>query len=506
MTSRTQKSALNMSVGMISQAINILLGFVARSVFIHFLSAEYLGINGLLSNVLTLLSFAELGIGEAMTYAMYKPAKENDKNTMRQLMQVYKKAYTIIACVVGIIGFFLSFFLDFLVSEPPNIPENMQMIFAFYTVNNMLSYFLTYKKSVLIANQENYIITVVSQCTVILQYLLQILVLMCTKQYYLYLTVQLVCTVVNNMVISVIVEKKYPWLQEKSKEKLPKETLSSIYANIKSLSISKIAGVVSNGADNIIISKLLGLTSVGLVSNYTLITSSLNGILWNGLSSITSSFGNFNVDSSVQRRRDLFEELYLCSYWLYGFLSVGVITLANSFIEIWLGNDYLVSTGVVITLVLIIYVSGANFPVYTFQTTLGMYKEMKFPYLASGMLNIIFSIIFGIKFGLIGIYLSTSFSRLITSELFGGYYVYKKGLELSPFRYLLRYFLSVGLLSVNLLITNAAVSLISIDGIMGFIVKSLVCVIVCNGIYFASFFKTKAFNRLKDRAINLIKR
>ena len=243
---RTQNSALNMGIGMISQTINLLLGFISRSVFIHFLSTEYLGINGLLSNVLTLLSFAELGIGEAMTYAMYKPAKENDKNTMKQLMEVYKKAYTIIGLTVGAIGIILSFFLNFFVSEPPKIPESLQIIFMFYTANNVLSYFLT----------ENYIIAIISQATTLFQYIFQIVILACTNQYYLYLTIQLICTVLNNIIVSIIVGKKYPWLNGKAKEKLPKETLSSIYRNIKSLAVSKIAGVVSNGADNILYQSL----------------------------------------------------------------------------------------------------------------------------------------------------------------------------------------------------------------------------------------------------------
>lgn len=500
---RTQNSALNMGVGMVSQSINLLFGFISRSVFIHFLSAEYLGINGLLSNVLTLLSFAELGIGEAMTYAMYKPAKENDLKTMQQLLLVYKKAYTVIGFVVGIIGLILSFFLNYFVTEPPDIPENLQAIFMFYTANNVLSYFLTYKKSVLIAYQENYIITITTQITTIAQYILQILVLACTGKYYLYLTTQIVCTVANNLIISVIVGKKYSWLHFKNKESLPKETISSIYKNIKSLSVAKIAGVVSNGADNIIISKIIGLTTVGLVSNYTLITNSLNGILWNGLSSITSSFGNFNVDSTVSRRRDLFDQLYLCSYWLYGFFSVGVITLANPLIELWLGKEFLLSTNVIFSLVLIAYVSGVNFPIYTFQTTLGMYNEMKYPYLASGILNIILSVIWGLKFGLIGIYLATSISRICTSEVFGGYYVYKRGLELSPWKYFFRYLFSLVLLIINILITKTAVSFVHVSGIGGFLIKIIVCTFVCNSIYFLIFFRTAAFKELKNRMCGL---
>ena len=241
-----------------------------------------------------------------------------------------------------------------------------------------------------------------------------------------------------------------------------------------------------------------------MVSNYTLIANSINGIVWNGLSSITSSFGNFNVDSSVERRRDLFDEIYLCSYWLYGFLSVGVVTLANPLIEIWLGKDFLLSPSVVFSLVLIVYVGGVNFPVYTFQTTLGMYKEMKYPYLASGLFNIVLSIIWGLKFGLIGIYLATSVSRLLTSELFGGYYVYKRGLELSPWKYVFKYLLSLVLLAVNIFLTNTVISFVSIGGIFGFLIKSLVCILVCNIIYFLIFFKTQTFKRLKNRILNLI--
>lgn len=151
MSNRTQKSVKNMTIGMLSQLFTLWLSFVSRTVFIKFLTAEYLGISGLFSNVLTVLSFAELGIGDAMTYAMYKPVKEDNRKLVNQLMVVYKKAYTGIAVVVGAIGLGLSFFLSFIIAEPPDIPESLQLIFWLYVVNNMASYILTYKKSILIA-------------------------------------------------------------------------------------------------------------------------------------------------------------------------------------------------------------------------------------------------------------------------------------------------------------------------------------------------------------------
>lgn len=506
MENRTKKSAVNMLAGMGAQFCTLLLGFVSRTVFIRFLTVEYLGINGLFANVLTMLSFAELGIGEAMTYAMYKPVKENDRKLVNQLMTVYKKAYTSIALMVAAIGIVLSFFLNFVISEPPTIPESLQIIFWMYILNNAGSYLLAYKRSILIAYQENYIISGIQQGMKVVQQIVQIVLLYLTRQYYLYLAVEIICTIGNNIAISVVVQKRYPWINEQETDKLPKEVARDILKNVKSLSVSKVAGVISNGSDNIIISKLVGLSSVGLVSNYTLIINSLNGILWNGLSSITSSFGNFNVDSSIIEKRKLFDELFLCSYWLYGFLTVGLVTLVNPFITLWVGPNYILPKETVLALILIVYISGVNFPVYTYQVTLGMFDKMKYPYLLFGIFNIILSIILGLRWGLFGIYIATLISRLCTSEAASGYYVYRFGLKISPFEYVKKYVFAFIALCANCLITGYVVSLVPIGGVVGFVLKVIACTIVCNALYILFFFKTEPFLNLLRRATYLIKR
>ena len=504
MSNRTQKSVKNMTIGMLSQLFTLWLSFVSRTVFIKFLTAEYLGISGLFSNVLTVLSFAELGIGDAMTYAMYKSVKEDNRKLVNQLMVVYKKAYTGIAVVVGAIGLGLSFFLSFIIAEPPDIPESLQLIFWLYVVNNMASYILTYKKSILIAYQENYIVSEVQQIASLIQQIAQMIVLCFTKQYILYLIIQILCTILNNIIISVVVKKRYPWINEKDGEELPQEVSKEIFKNVKALSISKIAGVVSNGSDNIIISKFVGLSSVGVASNYTMIINSLNGILWNGLSSLTSSFGNFNVDSTIGQRRKLFNELFLCSYWLYGFMTIGIITLANSFVQLWVGSNYLVPQGVVLALVLITYISGVNFPVYTYQSTLGMFDKMKIPYVLFAVFNILLSILLGKNWGLFGVYIATSITRLCTSEVSSGYYVYRYGLKLSPLKYLKKYVIYFLILILNILVTNYAVSLVQIAGIIGFSIKVVTCTVVCNAIYFVCFFRTTEFRNLLIRAKGLL--
>lgn len=298
--------------------------------------------------------------------------------------------------------------------------------------------------------------------------------------------------------------KEYAWINEKESETLPHEVSKEIFTNVKALSISKIAGVVSNGSDNIIISKFIGLSSVGVASNYTMIINSLNGILWNGLSSLTSSFGNFNVDSTIEQRRKLFNELFLCSYWLYGFMTIGIITLANSFIELWVGPDYLVSKGVVLALILITYISGINFPAYTYQSTLGMFDKMKLPYVLFAVFNILLSILLGKSWGLFGVYIATSISRLCTSEVSSGYYVYRYGLKLSPLKYLTKYVISFVILILNVTVTNYIVSLVQTKGVIGFIIKTVICTVVCNLIYFVCFFRTVEFQNLLMRAKGLL--
>ena len=367
-----------------------------------------------------------------------------------------------------------------------------------------LTYILTYKKSILIAYQENYIVSEVQQIASLIQQIAQMIVLCFTKQYILYLIIQILCTILNNIIISVVVKKRYPWINEKDGEELPQEVSKEIFKNVKALSISKIAGVVSNGSDNIIISKFVGLSSVGVASNYTMIINSLNGILWNGLSSLTSSFGNFNVDSTIGQRRKLFNELFLCSYWLYGFMTIGIITLANSFVQLWVGSNYLVPQGVVLALVLITYISGVNFPVYTYQSTLGMFDKMKIPYVLFAVFNILLSILLGKNWGLFGVYIATSITRLCTSEVSSGYYVYRYGLKLSPLKYLKKYVIYFLILILNILVTNYAVSLVQIAGIIGFSIKVVTCTVVCNAIYFVCFFRTTEFRNLNIRAKGLL--
>ena len=181
-----------------------------------------------------------------------------------------------------------------------------------------------------------------------------------------------------------------------------------------------------------------------------------------------------------------------------------IITLANSFIQLWVGPDYLVPQGVVLALILITYISGVNFPAYTYQSTLGMFDKMKLPYVLFAVFNILLSILLGRNLGLFGVYIATSISRLCTSEVSSGYYVYRYGLKLSPLKYLKKYVISFIIMVLNALVTSYTVSLIQIMGIAGFIIKTIVCAVVCNSIFLVCFFRTTEFQNLLMRAKGLL--
>lgn len=501
----TRKSAKNAIVGLVTQLLTNILGFVSRYVFIRCLSAEYLGINGLFANVLTLLSFAELGIGEALVYAMYKPMKDGDEEKLKSLLKFYKFAYRWIAGIVVVVGLILSFYIDGFVAQKPEIPENFQLIFCLYLFNNAGSYLLAYKQSVLNVDQNKYIVSTIRQIVSVGQLCCQMIFLYLTHNYYVYLAWQIAGTFINNLVLARYVDKHYRWAAEKKHIRdLDKAECNNIFKDIKALSISKVAGVVSNGADNIIIAKLISLTQVGLASNYTMVINSINGMLWGMLSSITGSIGQFNVDSDIEKKRKIFDELYLCTYWIYSCLCICLMALLTPLVIVWLGDRYVMQQYVVIALVMIIYVSGLNFPFYSFRVTCGMFEEMKYNYVYFAILNVVLSIVLGKWLGLVGVYAATVVSRLIAAEIKEGLIVYRMILKRSAVQYFSRYIFFALLLIVTYVLATRVVASIVIGGWIGLFIKGIVCMILINLVYLAVFFQTKEFRALLQKGKSLL--
>lgn len=502
--SRTINSMKNIITGFAGQFIQTLLGFFNRSIFIKFLAIEYLGISGLFSNILSMLSLAELGVGTAIIYALYKPLAGGNKKEITILMQFYEKAYKIIGYVVGILGLILMPFLNIIIKNAPEINENLYVLYCFYLFNTVISYFYSYKNSIIVADQKNYISSMVSYSISIVQTILQVLVLIITRNFIAYLTVQLICTLAFNIIISKVADKLYPFLKIKTSDKLDEYEKKSLVKNIKALMITKLSGVLVNNTDNMIITYFSGLITVGLSSNYTMLISIINNILNQVFTGITASVGNLNARESKEKKKSFFEIINFANFWMFGFSTIGIIVMINDIINVWIGSKYILPINITIILAINFYMVGMQNSVWTFKNTMGLFRYGRYILLFTAALNLLLSILLGKWFGLFGILLATAISRGLTNVWYDPYAVYRYGLESKATEYFKRYFIFFIILVFNLLATSFICSFIIVSGIFTLLLKLIVCIVISNFIFIILLRNNNEFNYFKEIIFNLV--
>lgn len=433
--SRTVNSIRNTAFSVIGQAMSIMLSFCVRYVFIQTLPTECLGLNGLFTSVLTILSLAELGIGTAIIYSMYKPIAEQDHGKICILMRLYARVYTAIGLFVAAAGFAISPFLNHLIKDMPDMPglTRIYFIFLFDTVS---SYFFAYKRSLISADQRESILSLNHLLFVIVKSVAQVLVLIILKNFYIYLTVQIVCTLFENVRVSIIVDKLYPFLKEyRGSEELSRQEKKEIVENVKSLFIYKASSVFLGGIDNLIISSQIGVICVAIYSNYLMIINSLTNVINMFIMSITASVGNYIATENNDNQMKLFERLIFIVFLLYGFSSVCLFALLNPFLELYAGCELLLSTHAVRIIVVNFFILGMMSPIWTFRTTMGLFIYGRWRPVISAIINFVLSMLLASCWGIEGVLIATAISRITTNLWFDPYIVYKKGWNKSPKRY-----------------------------------------------------------------------
>lgn len=504
--SRTKNTIKNIQTGAIVQLVNKLMAFVVRTVFIKTLNSEYLGVNGLFTNVLTILSFAELGIGTAIIFNMYKPVAEHNNEKIKSLMQLYKKAYNTIGIVVFVLGLCVIPFMNFIIKDAPNIKENLIVIYVLFLFNTASSYFFTYKKSIISAHQKQSVINNIDSVFYLCKSILEIIFLFLTRNFIVYLVIEILSTFCENIILSIKADKMYPYLKEKNVKKLSKNESKNIFDNVKSLIIYKFGGVIMNGTDNILISALVNVSTVGYCSNYVLIINSIKSIITSALNGITGSVGNLNAVGEPRKKEKVFYQITFANYMVYSFCSIAFIVLLNPFISIWLGQDYVLGIAVSISLAVSFFIEGLRNPGYTYRTTLGLFqKGRSTPYIGA-IANIIFSIILCKIFGVAGIFIATSIAQLISYSWIDPYLIHKYEFKTPVSKYFKKYISYSIVFVISTVITLGLSNLISIQGILGFILKAIIVCIVPNVINLSIFYNVDEFKELKSKVIDPILR
>lgn len=496
--SRTENSIKNISYAIIGYAVSLFLQLANRLVFVKLLSAEYLGISGLFTNVLSLLSLSELGVGAAIVFALYKPVAENDIEKIKSLMSLYKRLYSIIGSIILVVGLLLTPFLKYIIKEMPDDIPLIYLYYMLYVINSGISYFYTYKRSLIICNQEEYISTTTTMVASVGTKILQIVVLLLFKNYTLFLLVQIGFTRIENLVISKIADRRYPFLKEKNIVPLSTDEKLEIKTNVFAMMLHKIGSVVVNATDNLIISKILGLVSVGFMSNYSMIFDTVNSLITKVFSAITASIGNMAVLESKEKSEKVLYRILFANFWIVSFCTICCFCLCQPFISLWLGDKYVLSIYVLAALCGCFYLTGMRLTVLQFRTALGLFVYDKYKAILEAVLNLAISIPMTMLWGIAGVKLGTIISMLLTSFWIEGFILFRKYFSKSTWHYFRIQFLYLGL---TLLMCGSFYLIflkINSGSMWSFLLMCFICASGVNLIYFVLFRKTDSFSYFKN--------
>lgn len=502
--SRTDNTIKNAFTTLAAQAVTALLQFASRKVFIVVLGNAYLSLDGVFSNILTMLSLAELGFGEAIVFCLYKPLAIQDEAQTKALMNLYRRIYTIIAGVIFVLGIAVIPAFPWLLKDKPDIPENLYAIYLLFLLNTVISYLWIHKQSILIADQKNYVVYKVKMVASAIMMCIQIVLLILTHNYFLYLVVTILTTLVTNLFVSNVANKRYPYIKKYQKIPIDQETKRTIIVNVRALIIYKVGTMLVTGVDNILISSMIGVLYVGLYSNYTLIINKASIILRSIISSATGSVGNLNVLADNESKEKIGRKLLFITFWLFGYASSGLFNVVNDFMYFYAGKEYILSGWTVIFLVLGFYLLGVLTPMSIFRNTMGLYRYGKFRPMICAIVNLVISLALIKPFGIVGIVAGTFAARFCVTSWYEPRLVYKFGFNLSCKNYLIKYYLyMVVMIGASALSFFACLPLTGYTP-LHFVLKVLIVTVITNMTFFIIFRRTEEFSEMRSLAVHML--
>lgn len=503
---RTKNAVRNIRGGIIEKILTIILGFATRTVLIKVLGAEYLGLNSLFSSILQVLNFAELGFGSAIVFSMYKPVAENDKEKICKLMNLYKKVYRLIGLIIGVIGLSILPFLSKIIKGIPPSNINIYLLYLIYLFGTVCSYWLFAYKNVLIeAHQRNDIYSNLNSITNILKSIVQIALVFFSRNYYYFVIMIPIASIIGNVVCARIVDKKYP--EYKPEGKLSKDEIKNIKKRVFGLMTQRICSTTRNSFDSIFLSMFCGLKTVGMYNNYYSVLGYVQTFLGIITSSITSSVGNSLVTESVEKNYKDMSKFNFIFMWFSGWCTVCMLCLYQPFIKIWMGSEFMFPFYIVILFCVYFYICRMGDIRCMYMTAAGIWWEGKYKYIIETILNIILNYFLGKYFGVCGIIMATVISLflinflLITGILYKNYF---KGYSQKDF--FINHFIYAGITVIACVVTYYICNLLQMEGFVEILIKAVICCIVPNLIYILFYKNNKNYNEAIQFIKNLFRR
>lgn len=501
---RAKKVAINGLWGVIYRVVVILLGFVGRTVFIRYLSTEYLGISGLFSNILTLLSLSELGFSTAISFHLYRLLDCNDQEKITGIMNFYKKAYRVIAMIVLAIGLVILPFLKFIIKDTVFSLEYVSLVYVIYLIKTVSSYMFSYNFTIATAGQNGYILTQIDVVTHIITSFTNILILVLFHNYIIYLVTEIVIGIFGNVIKTMRVRKEYPYIT--GKQKIDSELKKRLWSDVKNIFAGKVSTVIVTSTDNILISALINVKTVGLYSNYSMLIAYVQNILTQFTSATQASLGDMLNSESKEYGYLVLKRLTVILYFVTSFCAVCLFVLLNPFIKLWIGSEYLLDWVVVALCVLSFYIQIVKTPLWFSIGGIGYFKDDRNIAVCGALTNLVVSVLATYFWGLPGIFFGTVFSQIVQ-------WIQKVNLFMR--KYLHRSIREYTILNIKLLLITVLMaggigimfSLLRIDNLyVDFMARICACIIVPNFLNYFVFRKTDEFKYFLSMLKSLFKR
>lgn len=411
---RTHKVIRNSKYAVCMKMLETVLAFILRTIFVQNLSTAYLGVNGVFANILTVLSLMDLGAGSAISFALYETLAQDNKSKVVALMDLYRKLYRNIGLIIWALGLALTPLLKYVITLPENIP-NIYIIYWLNIANTVMTYFLAYKRTLLIADQKSYVNYQNAMFFKITRFIILAIVLIVFHSFILYLALDILNTLVSNVAISIKVSKMYPYLSKTQAEQLPAQEKQRLWKYMKAGLLNKVGQTVVTSTDNVIISAFISTITVGLYSNYLLVINGIENVVFLVFSNVTSSVGNLAASKNVtnKKTKNIFNVLQMVNHVISTISCVGLGALLNDFIELWLGADYLLSHDAILICVANLYITLNTNSVSNFMGARGeMYYLNRYRPLVEAIINLFVSLSL-VRFtdlGITGVFIGTTVS------------------------------------------------------------------------------------------------
>ena len=453
MGNRTKKSIINAEVGLISYLISLFLAFFSRKIFLDNLGADFIGLTGTLSNILGILNLSEMGIGLCISFFLFKPIADNNTQEINNIISLLGYLYKRIGLFIVVGGIIVSLFFP-LIFEHTNLSYGI-IYFSFYSLlaSNSIGYFINYRQTLLSADQKMYIVTMYYQGFAILKSLLQIFLAYYYKNLYVWVAIEFIFNLVYCIILNWKINKEYPWLNtNKTNGAQLLKQYPDIIKKTKQILIHQIKDFLLTKSDEIMIFAFVSLKMVAYYGNYTLIIGKLTAAFFTMFTGISAGIGNLVAEGNKEHTLKIFWQLSSLKYFITGVLIFILSFLINPFIAWWLGDEYLLSTFIVILFMINLFIMQTRQFVDSFNHTHGLYGDVWAAW-AEGIINIAVTISIAINWGIVGILMGKIVSLVIIVVLWKPYYLFTQGIKepISSYwkrvgKYYLCFFISLGYL------------------------------------------------------------